>query len=95
MYYRVDLEHVTDSHIEIESWNTRKTKASAYKLAERLSNSELFHQLDGSNNIRGNKGFARVWIQQLWEDGIDDDYICGPSLQAEFKYGKKTYETIG
>jgi hypothetical protein len=91
MHYRVDLEHVTDGHIEIESYNIRKTKKTAYSLAKTLSDSQLFHKLNGSENRYGEKAFARVWVQEV----PDDDAECFGILTAEFKYGKKTYETIG
>lgn len=92
MYYRVDLEHVTDSRIEIESYNTRKTKKAAYNLAKKLSNSKQFHDLDGSKNQYGQIGFARVWVDEIPDD--DANGFNG-RLTAEFKHGKKTYETIG
>ena len=90
MYYRVDLEHVTDNHIEIESFNERKTKTGAYNLAKRLSNSKEFHALDGTENRHGKKAFARVWV---WE--VNDDAECSGILTAEFIKGIKVYETVG
>lgn len=91
MYYRVDLEHVTDGHIEIESYNERKTKNGAYNLAKRLSNSKQFRDLDGSPNRYGEKAFARVWVQEC----PDDHAECNGILTAEFIKGVKVYETVG
>ena len=88
--YRIDLEHVTDNHIEIESYNERKTKKAAYNLAKRLSNSKEFHDLDGSENRYGEKAFARVWVRE-----INDDAECNGILTAEFIKGVKVYETVG
>ena len=93
MYYRVDLEHVTDSHIEVESYNERKTKKAAYNLAKRLSNSKQFHDLDGSLNIYGEKAHARVWVQEVFD--MHDAGYNGGILTAIFKKGVKVYETVG
>lgn len=93
MYYRVDLEHVTDGHIEIESWNQRKTKKGAYNLAKRLSNSKQFHDLDGSPNRYGEKAYARVWVEQVFD--MDDAGYGDGILTAIFEKGVKVYETIG
>ena len=90
--YRIDLEHVTDNHIEIVDFNTRVTKKAAINLAKKLSSSKKFHKLNGSKNIWGDKGYARVWVYS--DESSNEDWEYGRHTMM-FENGECTYDTVG
>lgn len=84
--YRVDLENVTDSNIEILQSSSYKSLTVAKRNAMKLSKSKQFTSAQSYDN-RGECGFARVVVF----GEVEDNHI----YTAFYENGKCTYESFG
>lgn len=87
--YRIDLEHVTDGHIDIHDSAERVTKKAAINAAIKMSKSELAKQLLTEKNQYGDlPNVVRVFVYSE-----EDEDGCRHTMM--FVNGVCTYDTVG